>query len=377
MANSKMQQRRNKAGRSQSPNQGNSSPVLTAEEVMQAAIRWGGFSLMDTDKQTGLPSAIVATAVAYAESDFNRTVYNGVCCDGLMQVHRGWRDGWGGNGTSLSQQLFGRVLSEAEWIEKMQQPRWNMVAAHSIWLAAGQKWGNPGGGGNPWEAFGNSKYEAGLVIAKRAAQNIVAGFDPDKLGEVNDITNLPGALGFAGAIASKLFGVTAEAFAKWTVGIVGGIGKFTWNELLKPQWEHSQKATIYYYENILTGKGDGFAASYAGLVTLTFWALGYAILWQDADEISTAAIVPERTAIGQGIARTQSAFAQRKLYKPAQVKKATPKKPAPKISKAKVVKVRAATVARKRQVRVGFEGEPQLSVVPEQEERTTSASRSA
>lgn len=318
--------------------------VLTFGQVAKLMLPVFGTEPVDAGRGQKLPAATVATAVAFAESDLRTNVYNGICCDGLLQVNRIHRT------SEWAVKQFGRVLSAEEFGKQMQKANLNIFAGGVIFNAAGRKFGVDGGGGNPWEAFGNAKYYAALPKAVNATDAILKGLDPDALGVVNDITNVPGVLGFAGDAVSWIANEAAQQSAKWFLGAVAWTGKLFYREVVRPEWEHLQRMTVHYYNSMF---GDD--ASYLQLMTtLGFWSLGYGILWRDADDLSHRSGMPERSALGQMVSKAQVAKSKAKLYDPKQAKKETPKKPKPKVSTAPVVELRKAQVERKRTVKVSY-----------------------
>lgn len=94
-----------------------------------------------------------AVAVAKAESDFNPSIYNGICCTGLWQIN------WPVHKSSFP----GMSVTN---------PADNAKMAYKIWTDAGKKWGTWGGGGNPWEAYGNGRYQMAMPSAVTAMQDL-------------------------------------------------------------------------------------------------------------------------------------------------------------------------------------------------------------
>lgn len=341
--------------------------LMTAEQVLRVAIKagfnlYGGSPEMNADPYG---SAITATAVSYAESKFDPKVYNGICCDGLMQIHRDHR-----TNPNVGIKMYGTALPLEVWIQKMQDPLENMKAAFII-SGGGQKWGVEGGGGNPWEAYGNSDYHVGLKLAQRAAKKISepgsTTSDDSVVGEF-----IPGVsdqiVGDAFGSAMGLFGwfgtQAAKAAARLIIGTGLFVGRLLYTEIVKPQFQHAQRATVYYWQEIMPG--------YGGVITVAFWGFGYAILWKDAEEIGASGVAAEKTALGRGVRAIQTATANRKLYAPKDAKDQTPKKPKAKESQAVVKTTRTAKVERKRTVRVGFGDEPaKLEVVKDAEPEGT------
>lgn len=360
MPNVKVQRKRGTRSKSEALAGG----ALTWGQVAKLALTTFGTEPVDAgfgSQHIQMPAAVVATATAWAENQgFVADKYNGICCDGLLQVNRIHRN------SSWAVSYFGRALSEAEFAKEMHKPNLNFWAAHNIWLGAGKKFGVAGGGGNPWEAFGNAAYIGAIPKAQQAVEAILKGLDPDKLGVVE------GGLTNPGEIVSDAVEFIGRKSAEWFIGAVKWVGKLIYSDILHPQWEHGQRMFVFYFRDIMSGKaGTGYYYSYAGLVTVVFWSVGYAILWRDAEDITARRVEVERTPIGLAVSKAKEANTNRKVYKPSEAKKTTPKKPKPRVSSAEIEKVRSARVQRKRTVGVEWTKEEGAKVKAETETTET------
>lgn len=103
-------------------------------------------------KAGGFPDSqlVTAVAVAFAESSWNPNTYNGICCYGLWQINK-----------SAHPDLWAKYGAGDKW----KIPTNNAKMAYEIWRRAGGKWGKNGGGGNPWAAYGNSRYRSAIGTA--------------------------------------------------------------------------------------------------------------------------------------------------------------------------------------------------------------------
>lgn len=146
-----------------------------------AAAKAGGFP----DSQLG-----IATAVAFAESSWNASAFNGSCCYGLWQINK-----------SAHPDLWAKFGAGDKW----KIPSNNARMAFEIWRRAGQKWGASGGGGNPWAAYGNSRYRSALGPANAA------------------VSSLKSKLAAAGQSLADLLNLDAGGFAASLRRIIGSV----------------------------------------------------------------------------------------------------------------------------------------------------------
>lgn len=239
----------------------------------------------------------------------------------------------------------------------------NLVcASRETWRISGS--GNPDAMRQQWTTYRTGAYRAHLPNAKKELRFLLSNKvdDPsvlerieDVLKDVADVTAdaAGNAIGIVGWIASEV----GKSSAKWLLGAGTWVGKILYDEVLHPVWEHTQRATVYYYEEIMSskkGENSGFYYDYAGLVTVAFWSLGYALLWRDADNGSAVGTNLERTVMGKAVRQVQTQAKSRKLHSPKDAKKEAPRKPKPEVSKADTTVTRYAKVKRRRTVEVGF-----------------------
>ena len=323
-------------------------------QVVQVAVD-AGFK-METlapnplNRQEMIPSPILAGATAYAESKLDPAVVSPDGGVGLWQVD---------------------LQEHPQYtLVQLQDPRQNARAALTI-SGGGRTWSEPSRNGAPWYAIKDrpQDFALGIKMAKDAVIAILngtatTGIDPSRLGTVNPEDNILESA--AGGIGKLMDGV-ARTSASWFLGALGWVGKLFYTEVVHPQWERTQRATVHYYNSMT--KPEGYLQL---MTTIAFWSVGYAILWRDVDDIGHRKPDVEKTALAQTLGRVQQANSQRKLYTPKEAKKETAKKPKPKPSTARVAEVRKATVERKRTVKVGWDKEkgPKVETESETKERT-------
>jgi hypothetical protein len=150
----------------------------------------------------------------------------------------------------------------------------------------------------------------------------------------------------------KLGTLAAEAFA-WFIRL---LAKAIWDYVVAPLVHWNERAVTWYWNNFFgvgTEKGSGvgyFLRENAGLITITFWGLGYAILWTDGESIAPTSA--QDTMLGSAVKGIEGKIARRNLVKPKDVDSKTPTKPAAKSSTVPIEKTRELAVARKRPVAV-------------------------
>lgn len=352
--------------------------------------------VLATEAGLSLPEACVAAATAYAESSLNAYAINRANSNGTIDVGL-----WQINSVHKP-----AAQSLDAWIREIMQLKNNAAAMARI-SAGGTRWGDPnGGGGAPWYAYGTDRFYAGLREARKELQEmkdeavsvggkVITDVDLGLLDEIME--KLGGAAGAlvdaATGAAKKILGFTFQQLGSFlgnaTIFLVKAAGKGIWNWGIAPVWHHSQRASIYYFDEIMSGneakrttpqrkqKGDprthaftegweatgdpvadnlGPGASHfyyrpAAIITILFWSIGYGILWRDADDITNSAReMPERTPLGRAVNNVVKANAQRKLIEPGKVKTATKKKPTPKTSSAAIEQTGTATTQRKRPI---------------------------
>lgn len=195
-----------------------------------------------------------------------------------------------------------------------------------------------------------------------AAKDILSA-PKDILDGAKDTAEVIGRIADVILHPAKLGELLADTFAAW----VKFVGKALWRYVFAPPFHWCQRATVYYFENIMgsrDGENDGYLYNYAGVATIAFWSVGYGILWRKADSPGDKAELPEDTPLGKLIHGVGGVAAKRKVSAPDKVKEATPDKPEPKASSVKLEKVKTLSATRRRSVNVhtaGTEGTEDVS----------------
>jgi hypothetical protein len=150
----------------------------------------------------------------------------------------------------------------------------------------------------------------------------------------------------------KLGQLAAEAIA-WLLRL---ILKAIWDYVVAPLIHWAERAESFYWRNFFstgTEQGSGFGYQLrqnAGLITIGFWAVSYAILWSDGE--SLAPTESHNSMLGQAVKKIEGTVARRNLVKPENVEKETPDKPKPNTSTVQIERTRELAVNRKRPVTV-------------------------
>lgn len=192
---------------------------LTAAQVMQVAINSGASLMAKVPNNRGGEdaSAVVAVATAYAENT-------------LFAPRRTHRNNNGTIDTGLWMINSVHRKTYPDWTSKnLKDPDFNARAAAT--LSGGFTSMPP----DVWFAIKTRRYDRGLEIARRAAKKIWEGFDPSRLGVVEDITNVPGAAKFA-----------ADAAGHVVTGWVKDLAEALWPILLKTALAGTGLALIGY-----------------------------------------------------------------------------------------------------------------------------------
>lgn len=154
----------------------------------------------------------------------------------------------------------------------------------------------------------------------------------------------------------KLGQLAAEAVS-WFVRL---IAKAIWDYVIAPLIHWSERAVSFYWTNFFstgTEKGSGIGYQLrqnAGIITIVFWSMGYAILWTDGTSLSPADA--QGSVLGQGVKKIDGAIARRNLIKPKDVEEKTPDKPEPKTSTVTIERTNSFSVSRNRPVKVASSG---------------------
>lgn len=207
-------------------------------------------------------------------------------------------------------------------------------------------------GGNAGAVFANPTATASGSVAPTLTSGIPGGI-PNPLSAVDTLVAI-----FTDP--TKLAGLMADAFA-WWVRIVWGA---MWKYVFAPPVHKSQRAALFYWEDILSGKkhfgkkGDPYA--WALPSTLTFWSLGAYLLWgRSGDSPRNPLNKHKSTPLGRTLKHLWDSGNKRKLHAPKEAKKHTPPKPKPHKSSTLIAEVRTVSVTRRRPVTV-TEGGRQL-----------------
>lgn len=249
------------------------------------------------------------------------------------------------------------------------------------WLSDGKNW---------WKAWGNyetgetegpgpNRYPKYMQTAQRALQSGGNGGGGGGLtgviGEAGEaIGNIPGDIAgavtapfkaalnaeeFLGEVAEtllnfeKLGSLAVHAFA-WFLRL---LAKAIWDYVLAPVVHWTERAVTWYWTNFFvtgTEPGSGFGyqiRNNAGIITIIFWSVGYAILWSDGSG-GMMPVASHNSMLGQAVRGIEGQVARRNLTKPSDVEKKTVKPPEPKKSTVMIERVDTFAVSRKRPVKV-------------------------
>jgi hypothetical protein len=154
----------------------------------------------------------------------------------------------------------------------------------------------------------------------------------------------------------KLGQLAVEAFSWFLRLLLHAI----WDYVIAPVFHWAERAEIFYWRNFFgvgTEQGSGFGYQLrqnAAIITIGFWAIGYAVLWSDGESLSP--VEPHESMVGRAVKGVEGKIARRNLVKPKDVKEETPDKPKPKTSTVKVERIKEYAVSRKRPVSVSGPG---------------------
>jgi 3D (Asp-Asp-Asp) domain-containing protein len=162
---------------------------------------------------------------------------------------------------------------------------------------------------------------------------------------------------FVGDLASTIlnFRKLGELAAKAVAWFLRLIAKAIWDYVMAPVFHWNQRAVTYYWEeffNRRNSRGGGFLVENAGVITLSFWSLGYGILWTSVEPTFKAAAPARETMLGRTVKSVEGAVARRNLVKPGKVKEKTPTKPPTKTSVIQIHHTKVFSANRRRPVRV-------------------------
>jgi hypothetical protein len=130
------------------------------------------------------------------------------------------------------------------------------------------------------------------------------------------------------------------------------VWKAIWEVVIAPIWHWIQRAVDYYFNQIMSGKvQSGYYYNMAGIVTIAFWSMGYAILFGRAEDPGLA-VDARDSMLGRSVRTGQNVFASRNIVKPSKVDESTKNKPEPSTSEIPVSEQRRISVTRRRPVKV-------------------------
>jgi hypothetical protein len=178
---------------------------------------------------------------------------------------------------------------------------------------------------------------------------------------------------FLGELASTIldFRKLGQLFAEAVAWFLRLIMKAIWDYVIAPLWHWCERAESFYWRNFFgvgTEQGSGFGYQLrqnAGIITIGFWAIGYAVLWSDGESLSPSKA--GESMLGKTFKGVEGKIARRNLIKPDKVEAETPDKPEPKSSTVQIERVKELAVSRKRPVSVTAPGESVTGRNPENE----------
>lgn len=175
-------------------------------------------------------------------------------------------------------------------------------------------------------------------------------------GPVEAVTGAVGdTADFLGDAVSTLlnFRKMGELLAKISAWFLRLIARAIWDYVIAPVLHWNERAVSYYWSRFFgPNPGDGFMLQNSATITLSFWALGYGMLWSSVDPKVRAIAPPRETLLGRTVRSVEGQYARRHLVKPSQVKEKTPAKPEPKESKVEIVRTREFSAQRRRPVNI-------------------------
>jgi hypothetical protein len=186
---------------------------------------------------------------------------------------------------------------------------------------------------------GTAEIKGGLADAGKA----LGGLNP--LNSVNDAISAIGAVADIIENPTKLGELVADAFAWWIKLVAKSIYKW----VILPPWHWSERAVTYYYE---VQMDDGTKA----LITLAFWATGYAVLFAKVEDEPSFSAKPNQTPLGRSLGTFRNLSKRPKLHSPKNVEKATPVKPNPVVSAVPIGTMRELSASRRRAITVRENG---------------------
>lgn len=148
-----------------------------------------------------------------------------------------------------------------------------------------------------------------------------------------------------------------EHAANVLIWLLKHLVKAIYNVLFLPPWRWTQRATLYYWENYIvadaTVGGQRYAISVKAIATMSFWSVGYAILWGKFEPTEMRGVGAGDSALASTIGSGRDAYIARRITKPKDVEKNTAKKPEPKKTTVPLQVTRTLAAKRRRTVKVG------------------------
>lgn len=293
---------------------------------------------------------------------------------GTIYVESGFNSNPGGDGAHFGawqeDSSFGSVADRLDPVKSTKGAKARWQADGKSFYPAWTRWQVEQSGRNGAQE-GIKRYSG---VAKEALSNIPSGGggggwipglpDPGDLIEAGEdvVGGITSAEDFLVELAKtvldfrKLGQLMAEAVA-WLLRL---ILKAIWDYVIAPLIHWAERAETFYWRNFFgTGVEKGSGVGYqlrqnAGIITIGFWALGYAILWSDGESLAPAE--SHNSMLGQTVKKIEGTIARRNLVKPENVEKETPTKPKPTSSTVQIEKTRELAVNRKRPVTVTGSG---------------------
>lgn len=285
---------------------------------------------------------------------------------GILAVENGGIDRWGDATSPAGAQGIAQFMP-ATWADtwnpyRKQSPRDPKYAipAAALYLARLLK----ASGGKAYEAAqsynGGSTRNAQTAAYARSVLEYMRQADSDSLfasgglqAQIPGVSQVQDAARTVADLIQLLLNPRdlGQQIARAGAYVVRFAFKAMWDYALAPIWHWHQRATVYYMETYFAPLKQS-ATPWAGIVTVSFWATGYAVLWAKIDSPRSAATDPHHTPLGRTIFNGQSLLARRKITKPSQVTEKTLAKPEPVESTASLRHVNTLSATRARAVTV-------------------------
>lgn len=293
-----------------------------------------------------LPAALF-TQIARGESDYYPGV---VSSDGGYGLWQMTPRVWGPDAVGKMNQLGG--------VKEMLNPMKNAIMARYLYDSAR--------GHSPW--YGTKFVTGSTAFAPSGHGSAEQTFQylKKKLGDSGPGIDIPNPLDAAGDMIDFVgdfvttllnFRKLGELAAKAVAWFIRLIAKAIWDYVIQPIHAWNQRAITYYWDHFFSGdkrftREDSVYFANGGIVTLTFWALGYGVLWTRVEPNLKFRANPRETMLGRFVRSTSGQVARKDVTKAKNVQKETPTKPKPVTSKAVIKRTREFSTYRQRPVRV-------------------------